>query len=308
MNFKQLRAFQEVMLSGSVSEAARKLHRTQPAVTSLLKGLEQDLEMPLFERRGGRLQPLPEAHYLLGQADDILNRLTQTRRAMRSVREQHRGSVNIVCMPGPSVFVLPDIIARFVEQRPDVGFSLVTRSSSQVQQLVSVQQCDLGLMDLGLQLKSETDQSLFDQQVFEHSCYCAMRADDVLAAHGSINPALLDGKPMAMLYTSHPTHSNVAAVFKQHGCDLNVRFETQYFIPQCTFVERGLCYALMDAMSVHSYELYSKGSGSLVFIPFKPTLPHHVALLRPTHRKLSRLANSFYEHLRDYLQGLHQRT
>ena len=36
MNLKQLRAFREVMLTGSISEAARNLYRTQPAISSAI--------------------------------------------------------------------------------------------------------------------------------------------------------------------------------------------------------------------------------------------------------------------------------
>ena len=75
MNFKQLNAFREVMLTGSVSEAARNLYRTQPAISSLIAGLEDDIGFKLFERRGGRLHPVPEAHYLFEEAGEIIGRL-----------------------------------------------------------------------------------------------------------------------------------------------------------------------------------------------------------------------------------------
>ena len=54
MNLKQLSAFREVMLTGSVSEAARNLYRSQPAISSLIAGLEDDIGFKLFARRGGR--------------------------------------------------------------------------------------------------------------------------------------------------------------------------------------------------------------------------------------------------------------
>ncbi len=53
------------MLSGSMTEAARNMGRTQPAVSALIAGLEATVGNKLFERRGGRLHPVPEAHFLL---------------------------------------------------------------------------------------------------------------------------------------------------------------------------------------------------------------------------------------------------
>ena len=43
LNLKQLSAFREVMLTGSVSEAARNLYRTQPAISSMIAGLEENI-------------------------------------------------------------------------------------------------------------------------------------------------------------------------------------------------------------------------------------------------------------------------
>ena len=48
MNLKQMAAFRELMLTGSVSEAARNLNRTQPSVSHMIATLEDDLGMKLF--------------------------------------------------------------------------------------------------------------------------------------------------------------------------------------------------------------------------------------------------------------------
>ncbi len=53
MNLRQLQAFKEVMLTGSVTEAARNIGRTQPAISTLIAGLESSVGYDLFERRGG---------------------------------------------------------------------------------------------------------------------------------------------------------------------------------------------------------------------------------------------------------------
>ena len=50
MNFRQLQAFQEVMRAGSVTKAAENLGRTQPAISSLIVGLEQSVGYNLFDR------------------------------------------------------------------------------------------------------------------------------------------------------------------------------------------------------------------------------------------------------------------
>ena len=58
---RQLEAFRAVMQSGSVSRAAQRMLLTQPAVTKLLRSLEDETGLPLFDRSRRHLQPTPEA-------------------------------------------------------------------------------------------------------------------------------------------------------------------------------------------------------------------------------------------------------
>ena len=128
MKLNQMKAFREIMVTGSVSQAARNLHRTQPSISALISGLEDELGMPLFERRKGRLHPVPEAKYLLEETNAILNKLTLTERTMKSIRNIERGRIRIVVMPGPGVFFIPDLITRFLNERKKIKVELISRS------------------------------------------------------------------------------------------------------------------------------------------------------------------------------------
>jgi len=75
ISFRQLQAFREVMRSGSVTDAARILGRTQPAVSALIANLEAELELTLFRRQRGRMEPTPEALFFADEAEAILDRL-----------------------------------------------------------------------------------------------------------------------------------------------------------------------------------------------------------------------------------------
>ncbi len=297
MNFKQLSAFREVMLTGSVSEAARNLYRTQPAISSLIAGLEDDIGFKLFMRRGGRLHPVAEAHYLFEEASEIIGRLDVAKRTLKSVRHLESGTIRVVSMAGPSVVMLPDLISRFVKGREQVKVSLITRSSTQVQQLISVQQYDMGLADLGF--VDATRSPLVDHEVMTFDCLCAMPAGDPLADKECVTAADLDGKPMATLYAEHPTFTHTQAAFAEMGARLNVRFETVYFIPMFTYIERGLAYAVVDPFSAESYKMFRGSEPRIVFRPFRPAVPLVASIMTPAHRPLSNLAQSFLSLLRD---------
>lgn len=210
---------------------------------------------------------------------------------LQCIRNLERGNIRMVAMPGPSAFVLPDLISRFAAQHEDVMFSLFSRSSEQVQRLVSVQQYDIGLADIGF---PNVEQSpLVDHDILEFDCVCAMRAGDALAEKDVITPRDLDGKPMATLFKSHPTYQQTEAAFSGAGAELRVRFESQYFIPMFAYVEHGLAYGIVDPLSAKSHELYKDGPGKIAFRPFAPKVRLVASIMTPAHRAPSNLVQAF---------------
>ena len=72
MRLKQIEAFHAVMLTGSVSGAARLLHVTQPAITQTLQHAELQLGYALFTREGRRLTPTHEARQLFPEVQALM--------------------------------------------------------------------------------------------------------------------------------------------------------------------------------------------------------------------------------------------
>jgi len=300
MNLKQLRAFREVMLTGSVSEAARRLFRTQPTISALITNLEEEIGFNLFERRGGRLHPVPEAQFFLEEAHAIIDRLESTERIAKGIRNLEHGAINIVAMPGPSVFLLPHLISKFLENRSEVKASLFTRRASQVVRLISVQQYDVGLGDVSY--PGFSDSPLVNHEMKHLQCLCAIPKNDLLADRDVITAADLDGKPMATLYQEHPNVVQIEDAFKSMGARLNIRIRAQYFIPLLSFVERGLAYAIVDPLSADSYERYCVTGSSVVFRPFLPAVYLIASIMTPAHKPKSHLVEAFIPELRTELE------
>ena len=69
INLRQVEAFRAVMLSGSVTAAAKLMGVTQPAVSRLLRDFQLVLKMPLFEKRGTGLVPTAAATALYTEVE-----------------------------------------------------------------------------------------------------------------------------------------------------------------------------------------------------------------------------------------------
>lgn len=298
MNLQQLAAFREVMKTGSVSQAARNLNRTQPAISASLKALEERLDIKLFFREGRSLVPVPEAHYLLAEATEVLDRLSAAEQNLTALRDLHTGRLRIVAMPGPSAYLLPEFISRFVADRPDVHVTVATRSSPQVRNLISSQSFDVGFCDL--EVLAEPDRLILNESL-TCNCLCALSRDHPLAEKEIITARDLDGLPMGALQPTHSTFAHTQSAFAALGAEFNIRIDMQYFLPLFPFVEvRQIC-AVVDVLSAFSY-IRSKGDAArITFRPFKPDVPFGYSILTPHQRPLSRLAAEFVSQWRSWV-------
>lgn len=293
MTIQQLQTFREVMRTGSVSEASRVLGRTQPAVSAVIANLEGQLGFALFVREHGRLTPRPEAHYLLEEAEDILERLARTTRSMAEFATRQRGSLRIACHPAASGFFMPGILAGFLGERTAVKADLMMRSSQVVTDLVASQEYDIGLAE------TPAPRSSIRGQSWDLECVLALPAGSDLAGRGTLSPGDLDGHPMATLFDDHATNLALEAAFARAGATLHRRFVLRTFLPALQLVAQGMCASIIDRITAHSSPV-----GGVVFRPFAPGIHSPVSILEPAHRPQSLLAQAFRDELARQLDRL----
>lgn len=301
MNLQQLAVFREVMKTGSVSDAARNLHRTQPAVSASLKALEAAVGMELFRRDGRRLLPVPEAHYLLSEAAEILDRIKTTEANLASLRDRSSGVLRIVGMPGPSTHLLPKFVSDFIADTPDVQITLTTRSSPQIHSLIAGQSFDLGFCDMSALGDTEL---MCNADTLTSRCLCALPIDHPLATRDVIHASDLDGQPMGVLQPSHGTYRETSRVFEACGARFNTRIDAQYFIPLFHFIEAGQVCAIVDVLSAESYLASHAGQSRIRFLPFEPEVRFGYMILTPFSRPMSRLADAFAGAWKERVQSI----
>ena len=121
--FDELDIFLAILDTGSLSAAARKLHRSGPAVTRALATLEERVGTRLIERTTRRLAPTEAGIRLAGQARRVLADYGD------AVREDEQGPLRgRICLTAPHVFgrrhVTPAIIG-FLDLHPEIEVEMI---------------------------------------------------------------------------------------------------------------------------------------------------------------------------------------
>lgn len=293
MKLQQLSVFREVMAAGSISKAALRLGRTQPAISLALKELEASLGITLFEREGRRLVPVPEAHYLLVEANEVLDRLSTVSRTMKSLGNAVSGSLKVAAMPGPSNYLFPRYISQVLKDFSDIKLTLSMRSSQQILELVATQSIDFGFADLDIQLEKRT--GFLTAESFSSRCFCALPAAHALANKSAISWQDLHGQPMGGLHSSHGLQKRINSAFQSQGANYNQIIESQFFIPLLQFVAQGQCSAIVDPLTVASEQQSKLNQGAVIFRPLVEDLRYDCAIFAPRLRPMSQLARRVKE-------------
>lgn len=301
MNLQQLAVFREVIKTGSVSQAARNLCRTQPAISASLRTLEKELGMDLFLREGRKMVPVPEALYLLNEATEVLERLKTAKQNLISMQKRQTGVLRVVAMPGPSAYLLPEFTSHFISEKPNVQVTLSTRSTPQIRNLIASQSHDVGFCDHSMNRQEE---NAFNTTLFHCDCLCAVPKSHPLAAKKEITPTDLNDIPMGALQPDHSTYIKTRQAFSEFGARFNLRIDAQYFLPLFHFIEAEQICSVVDVLSAASYLKARGNNAGIVFLPFRPEVRHTYAALTPTLSPISLLAQEFIHLWSKYIQTI----
>jgi len=155
MEFRELRSLSVLAEAGSLSKTARAVHLTPAAVHKQLKQLEDELQVPLYERRDGHLRLTAAAELLLPFLRDILGQYESAVSALEEWKGVRRGLLRIGAGPSLAIYLLPQVLRRYHDRFPKVDVDLQTGSSAQL--LDGLQQ---GELDLSLVVAPESMEDL----------------------------------------------------------------------------------------------------------------------------------------------------
>jgi DNA-binding transcriptional LysR family regulator len=145
MNLRHLRAFAAIVDSGGVARAAARLHLSQPALSRQIRGLEDELGVPLFNRIGRGVQLTSEGEDLLRRSRRLLAEAESLGEHARSLKTGEAGLLRIGATPHVIENVLADFLIGYRNRHPGVEVQLVEDGGVNVQGRLESGQCDLAL-------------------------------------------------------------------------------------------------------------------------------------------------------------------
>jgi DNA-binding transcriptional LysR family regulator len=132
MNLHRLRFFLEVARHRNFSRVAEAMHVTQPAVSSQLRRLEEDLGVRLFWH-AGRVTRLTEAgEALKSYAERILALAEEATLVVQEFGEMKRGHLRLAATTTPGTYLLPQLLGAFRNEWPNLEMTLTVGNHAEI--------------------------------------------------------------------------------------------------------------------------------------------------------------------------------
>jgi DNA-binding transcriptional LysR family regulator len=143
VELRYLLYFATVAEQQSFTRAAEKLRVAQPAISQQIKTLEEELEVQLLVRTKRSVKLTAAGHAFLREANDILDRVDQSKVEARRAAQGETGRLSIGFNAGSSLF-LPELIRAYRTQYPAVRIHLYDQTPNE-----QLDALELGRIDMG---------------------------------------------------------------------------------------------------------------------------------------------------------------
>lgn len=143
IDFRDLRYFETIAKLQHVGRAAQELHRTQPALTSAIRRLEEVCGAPLFEKAGRGIRLAPAGEVLLKWAQQMRFDVEDARREIADLGKGLSGQVRIGIVPTAAQFLLPSAARELLAEAPDVTLKTVVGLVDTMKPLLRAGELDL---------------------------------------------------------------------------------------------------------------------------------------------------------------------
>ena len=243
MNTKLLLQFTTVAHAGSITEASKRLHIAQPALSQAISHLEDDLSVKLFERHRRGVHLTDSGSVLLEHAHTILRQIEYARSAVLETDESPSGAVGLA-LPASVTHVLARPVCESVlSELPNVTLSLDEGLTGNLTRFLRS-----GRIDLMIDFDVEGDDEFIAEPLIREDLYLFGRG------LGSNEEIELSDAKQYRLFMPAPQHAmsrTVSLYERASGIDIQ-RFPIQLGVhPMLALVEAGIGHTITPWSLIH---------------------------------------------------------
>ncbi len=296
MNLKALQAFYLIVREGSLAAAAVKLNLSQPAVSRLVRILEEQTRLTLFSRARRSLVLTREGELFFGEAHYILQGVDEIPRIARDIRKQAIAQLRIVTGPPIGVTLVAPTVARLKSRYEQMHCVADIGSRFELESMVGTRHYDLGIASLPI---SHSMVQLDTLPLCRARTVALVPSGHRLSRMSSLSARALKDEPMIALRPGQLWRDRADDFFRAGAVTPSYGIETRSTLMAGALVAAGAGFAIMDKVVCGP----SKRQET-VAVPLEPERWVEYGIVKPAGQPLGQSAQAFVTALREIISML----
>ena len=287
MRLRHIEIFHAIYTTGSITNAAKILHVSQPSVSKVLSHAELQLGFNLFERVKGRLIPTDEAEMLFDEVDKIYQQMRAIKNTAENIKKSEFGAISLGVTPALGFDAIPNVIADYHQDYPNVTFDIQTLHNDAVLQALLEHKCDLAVLFSpntmpGITAKTLSQSELVIVYPKEKFPHCPNK----LTLGQICDTEFID------ISDSGPLADMLWARIMEENISFNAAIKVQTYFIAARLVARGLGVCVVDRFTAQG-----NLADNVAIASFDPPLTFNVSAVHLENRSLSKVIDEFLPYL-----------
>jgi len=284
MKLNQLYYFKCVCKHGNITNAAKELHISQPAITKAIQELESELGITLLHRTNKNVELTSEGQLFFNKSAAILSDLEALTDEMRDLGHLRRKSLRIGVPPAIGTLVLPqlNIIAK---EKFGLELEIFDDSSEEVIRAVENDDLDLAIALLGSDYFPGVDYRILKQSSL---CFCTSK-DNPLAEMEKIHISQLENERIIYFYPGELIHN----LFKKYGITPKYILRSNQMVTISNYITAGMASTMQFPEAFAAYP-------DIRAVPLADPVPLNISILKKHGKHQFAAAQNLYQYLTEH--------
>ncbi len=261
MDIRELRYIIGIANARNMTKAAANLFVTQPALSKMLKKVEDQLETPLFYRDGSVMTLTAAGTLVIDHGQKILQEFDELERRLQDLKAMKSDRVLLGVPPVISALDFPEIIMKYRRHFPDTAVEVHEFGARKLEGMVLD-----GVLDVAISMHPVMSNGLSEIVIIQDQVVCAMNPDHPLAAQQSIKLEDLAPYPFNTFPVDFAVYEELIIKFQAKNLtpQIDVTSPTCDFLLKLSHLSNEVC--VLPSPCVRYYD-----KDNLVLRPFDPS-------------------------------------
>nr|WP_240353144.1 LysR family transcriptional regulator [Cohnella algarum] len=294
VDIRHLQYFMETARQGSFTKAAEKLHVSQPTISKMIKGIEEELGTELIDRSGKRIELTDAGRMILAQAENIVRSFEHLSSDLDDLLNLKKGTLRIGLPPMAGAGYFPEALGLFHERHPGIALELVEDGAKKMEADIAA-----GTLNIGVVLLPTKRDDYHSIPISEEPVHLLVPSSHRLAGRQEASLAELAGEPFILFGQEFALRGRIRSACIQAGFEPAIVCESSQWDLIGKLVAAGLGISLLPESICR--QVVSDKARAIRLV--RPSIPWALAMIWRKDKYLSPAERAWLQFAESYFKG-----